>query len=60
MGIWCDIANERRSRESKNGPKFILRGARFPIPEEYKQNLVFIGLGSVILGNFQLKECLFL
>ena len=34
VGIWCDIANERRTRESKKGPKFVLKGARFPLGEE--------------------------
>ena len=54
VGIWCDIANERRTRESKKGPKFILKGARFPVPEEYRPNLIFLGLGRVKIARADL------
>ena len=48
------MANERRTRESKKGPKFVLKGARFPIPEEYRVNLIFMGLGRIIIPRVEL------
>ena len=54
VGIWCDLANERRARESKKGTKFVLKGARFPLPEEQRANLIFLGLGRVILPRVDL------
>ena len=53
-GIWCDTANERRARESKTGSKFILKGARFPIPENHKEHLIFLGLGRVLIDRASL------
>ena len=54
VGIWCDTANERRARESKTGSKFILKGARFPIPENHKEHLIFLGLGRVLIDRASL------
>ena len=54
VGIWCDTANERRARESKTGSKFILKGARFPIPESHKEHLIFLGLGRVLIDRASL------
>lgn len=54
VGIWCDTANERRARESKNSSKFILKGARFPIPEIHREHLVFLGLGRILIDRASL------
>lgn len=48
-GVWCDISNDPRNRFGKGKDTFILKGARFPINAEFKEKLVFIGYGRVVI-----------
>ena len=52
-GIWCDAANDPRNRK-KGQDNFILKGAGFPIGENFRNNLIFIGYGRVLLPRKEL------
>ena len=43
------MANERRAREAKGAAKFVLKGARFPLPETHREHLFFLGLGRILI-----------
>ncbi|CBY24414.1 unnamed protein product [Oikopleura dioica] len=47
--LWCDSSNDPQSRSGKGKSKFILKGARFPIEECFRDQLVFLGLGKVLI-----------
>ena len=45
----CDSGNDPQNRSKKGENKFILKGARTPIPETMKNQLVFLGYGKILI-----------